>query len=64
MPAPDFGQCITEGRFKRVGRHLARGPEGCDDELASDPWAQSRRLVDGFNDLMRRGEGSSLRGRS
>jgi len=54
MPAPDFGQYITHDRFKRVGRYLARGPEGCDEMLSTDPWAQFRWLVDGFNETRRR----------
>ena len=44
----------TEDRFKRVGRCLARGPEGYDEMLSTDPWAQFRWLVDGFNETRRR----------
>jgi hypothetical protein len=54
LPPPDFGQCATHDRFLRVQRHLAKGPEGADDELAADPWAQFRWLVDGFNETRKR----------
>ena len=54
IPPLDFGRYITEDRYKRVQRYLSRGPEGCDDLLAEDPWAQVRWLVDGFNEVRRR----------
>jgi hypothetical protein len=54
MPAPDFGQCTTKDRFLRVQRHLAKGPEGADAKLATDPWAQFRWLVGGFNATRKR----------
>ena len=48
-PPADFGQWITEDRFRRIGRYLSRGPEEVNDALQTDPWAELRWLVDGFN---------------
>ena len=42
MRAPDFGEYITEDRFERVKRYLARGPESANQLLANDPWAEVR----------------------
>ena len=52
IPPLDFGQYMTEDRFKRVQRYLGRGPEGCDADLATDPWAQARWVVGGFNAVL------------
>ena len=54
LHGPDFGEYITEDRFRRVGRYLARGPEECDEGLATDPWCQFRWMLDGFNSFRKR----------
>ena len=54
MPAPDFGRFLTHDRFLRVQRYLGRGPEGCDENLDGDPWAQFRPFIDGYNEVRAR----------
>jgi hypothetical protein len=54
MPAPNFGQYLSHDRYQRIARYLARGPQGVENLLPNDPWAQFRWLVDGFNNVRQR----------
>jgi hypothetical protein len=54
MQAPNFGQYLSHDRYQRIARYLARGPQGVEDLLPNDPWAQFRWLVDGFNNVRQR----------
>jgi hypothetical protein len=46
---PDFGRVLSNDRFTRVLRYLARGPDGTENLKLTDPWAEVRWMVDGFN---------------
>jgi hypothetical protein len=48
MQPPNFGRRIAKDKFHRILRHLRRGPEGCEDGAADDPWHPVRWMVDGF----------------
>jgi hypothetical protein len=50
LAPPDFGRVLSSDRFIRVPRYLSRGPVvGTETLKESDPWAEVRWLVDGFN---------------
>ncbi len=46
---PDFGRVLSNDRFTRIMRYLARGPDGTETLKQGDPWAEIRWMVDGFN---------------
>ncbi len=46
---PDFGRVLSSDRFQRIMRYLARGPDGTETLKQSDPWAEVRWMIDGFN---------------
>jgi hypothetical protein len=48
LAPPDFGRILSSDRFQRVLRYLARGPAGTEE---TDPWAEVRWLVEGFNSV-------------
>ena len=49
LAPPDFGRVLSHDRFVRILRYLARGPDGTEHTKESDPWAEIRWMVDGFN---------------
>jgi hypothetical protein len=49
LAPPDFGRVLSHDRFVRILRYLARGPDGTEHMKESDPWAEIRWMVDGFN---------------
>jgi hypothetical protein len=49
LAPPDFGRVLSNDRFTRVMRYLARGPDETETLKQSDPWAEVRWMVDGFN---------------
>jgi hypothetical protein len=51
LAPPDFGRVLSSDRFQRVLRYLARGPTGTETVKQTDPWAEVRWLVDGFNSV-------------
>jgi hypothetical protein len=54
MLAPrDFGRVLSSDRFTRIMRYLSRGPDGTETMKESDPWAEVRWMVDGFNNSRR-----------
>ena len=53
LAPPDFGRVLSYDRFQRTLRYLARGPDGTEALKESDPWAEIRWMVDGFNTTRR-----------
>ena len=49
LAPPDFGRVLSHDRFVRILRYLARGPDGTEQTKETDPWAEIRWMVDGFN---------------
>ncbi len=49
LAPPDFGRMLSNDRFIRMMRYLARGPDDTETLKQGDPWAQKRWMVDGFN---------------
>ena len=54
LPPPNFGRHLNADRFDRILRYFARGPEGCDENAAEDPWFQVRWMVNGYNACRKR----------
>ena len=50
MPAPNFGERVSQGRFRRRMRYMSEGPESAP---SSDPWREIRWLVNGYNENRR-----------
>ncbi len=46
---PDFGRVLSNDRFTRIMRYLARGPDGTETLKQGDPWAEIRWMVDGLS---------------
>jgi hypothetical protein len=53
LAPPDFGRVLSCDRFTRIMRYLSRGPDGTETIKESDPWAEVRSMVDGFNNSRR-----------
>ena len=49
LAPPDFGRVLSYDRFQRILRYLARGPAETEVLKETDPWAEIRWMVDGFN---------------
>ena len=49
MPAPDFGLYLSRSRFEKVLRYWAQGPDGTEEQLRENPWAEDDYWVRAFN---------------